>query len=503
MAVSFDETLVGSIWQRADKASAIFVDLLADFGIGGTYEASMKAFEETLTGGGITVAGDRAKESDIAAGLADDFALFKAAAEAYGAAIQRRMRLVAMRNAWRDSVAFGAGPGPSGGGVVSGGGGVVSFDAYKATHQEIARQMLAAGLTVATCTPAVSAFSATSTNVGNGATISSVKRADGLTAELMFAETGTLYCVRSGYDDRGTRHHEEFEFLGRAGVGGHHPDWGTAYYGSNAKRRLRVIDPTANNSRGNLLVNGFETFSSNVPTGWQATTGTAGTDFQATASHSYFGSNCLELIGGTGVLTCLEQSFGAYNELYSTPAKLKGNTQYAVCIRLKADDVPASGAAVVELVGTGNTLNEADDDQGTDNTIAIDLTTLTTSWQNFTGVFRTPRNVADGTKIRFRLTAAVPASRFVRVDGFAKGEMTELYPGGPWIALVAGSTPFTSGHANVQRDSFTITTTNDNNSAASARRTYHRFCDSMWDLRLVEVLYPSTAGTEDIADSVL
>lgn len=506
------------MWFRASKAAAILDRARADFAVDGLYETDLKAFEAAVSGDGITVTGDRAREGDILAGMWDDYKRLKDAVAAYTASIARRMRAVSMRNPWRDNSVYGAGiaglgnngPGLPGASVSGAGfagdfvgpGGTTSPSLYKLTHQEIRRQMAAAGETVQTCTPAVSAFTAGSTNVGNGTTVSSIKRPDGLTAELIFADTAELRCVQSGYDAGGTRNHEWFLAVSKAAVDGSHPDWGSSYFGAGCNKRFRVIDPSASNARGNILTNGFETFSSNVPTGWQATTGTGGTDFQSSSAQAYFGSNSLELLGGTGVLTTLEQSFGSYNQLYSTPAKLKGNTQYAVLIRMKADAAPASGAAVVELVNASNSLDGADDDQGTDNTFSIDLTTLTTSWQAFTGVFRTPRDIADGTKIRLRLTTAVPASREVYVDSFAMGEMTELYPGGPWVAIFAGSTPFTSGSENTQRDFYTVTTTNDNGGAAQARKTWHRLADALFSLRENGVLYPSTTS-ETISDAVL
>lgn len=513
MAISFLENVRGTLFQRLDMIAAVIERLRSDFAVDGNYETDLKALENSLVGTGITVTGDVAVEDDINGPLRPAYNKFKAAAAEYALTFKACAQALSMRHPWRDSSLYGAGPGPGNNGGSGGLGGsgnlgtgpvglTVSSSSYKLTHQEIRRQMLAATETVQTCTPAVSAFTAGSTNVGNGTSVSSVKRGDGLTAELIFADTTELRCIQSGYDKNGTRNYELFQAVSKAAVDGSHPDWGGTFFGAGADKKFNVIDPKSDNDRGNLLTNGFETFSNNTPVGWQATTGTAGTDFVMSSGQQYFGSNSLDLIGGTGVLTTLEQSFGSHNALYSTPGKLEGSTQYAVIIRMKADAAPASGAAVIELVDSGNTLNGADDDQGTDNTFTIDLTTLTTSWQSFTGVFRTPRDVADGTKIRLRLTTAIPAARRVYCDSFAVGKMTELYPGGVWVALVAGSTPFASGNENLQRDFFTVTTTNDNGGAAQARRTYARLGDALLDLRLNGILWPS-AASETIADSVL
>ena len=500
---------MGALFQRLDKIAAVLERVRADFTVDGLYEVDLKAVENALVGTGITVTGDRAVEDDINELLRPAYDAFKRSAITYASTFKTVARALSMRHAWRDSSLYGTGPGDPGAVGSIGASSLGSFtpSAYKGTHQEIRRQMSAASETVQTCTPAVSAFTAGSTNIGNGTSVSSIKRGDGLTAELIFADTGELRCVRSGYDPGGVRHNEDFQFTSKGAVDGSHPDWGTSFYGAGANKTLKVIDPTAPaGQRGQMLTNGFETgwaASGNAaPTGWEATTGVAGTEFRGSQLNAYFGSWSLELLGGTGVLTTLEQSFNNYNVLYSTSSKLKGNTVYAVIVRAKADAAPASGAMVVELVNAANSLDAADDDQGVDNTFTIDLTTLTTSWQSFTGVFRTPRNPPDGTKIRLRLTTAVPASREVYLDSVAMGEMTECYFSGPWIALFAGSEPFVSGSENQQRDYFTVTTTNDNGGAAQARRTWHRLTDALFGLGQNSILYPSAAG-ETIADGVL
>lgn len=518
MALNFDETLQGSLFHRLSKIAAVVERLRDDFEIGGNYETDLKAIENSLVGTGITVTGDRAVEDDINAPLRAAYNEFKQASIRYALVMKQVAKALSVRHPWRDSSLYGVGPESAGGPVPIGNNNIVGTEAggsgflfsgaiaYKATHQEIRRQMLAASETVQTCTPAVSAFTAGSTNVGNGTTVSSIKRGDGLTAELILADTGELRCILSGYDKLGVRNYERFHFVSKTAVDGSHPDWGSTSYGAGANKQFHVIDPTGNNVRGNLLTNGFEAgwadSTSVDPSGWESTTGTPGTDFQGTTAQAYFGTYSLEFLGGTGVLTTLEQSFNNYNALYSTSGKLEGSTQYAVIVRAKADAAPASGAMVVELVNSANSLDGADDDQGVDNTYTIDLTTLTTSWQSFTGVFRTPRDVADGTKIRLRLTTAVPASREVYMDSVAMGKMTELYPGGPWVAIFAGSTPFTSGNENLQRDYFTVTTTNDNGGAAQPRRNFHRLGGALLDLAANQILWPSTTS-ETIADSVL
>lgn len=518
MSLSFNENTTGSVFNRIAKIGGCYDALYTDAKDGGTYDTLFKALVGRYIGGSITPSGDIAEEPDLAEDIREIFEGLKAASRVAMAQLKGLAKKTAQRQVSRDTGLFGRSSdgGGSGGGYEFAGGGPgpvggggfgflpappLAADTIKPVLQEIRRQMAAATETVQTCTPAVSAVTAGSTNTGNGAVVSSVKRGDGLTAELMFAEVGELRCVRSGYDKGGLKNREDFYFYGAQGVDGAHPDWGESGRGSGATTALRVIDPTAPPSPdGQLLLNAFETAAANNFTGWTAVTGTAGADYQSSTAQAYFGSTSLLLIAGTGVNTTFRQYFGSFDVGGSNRSKLDGSTQYAGVIRRRSTGTVTAGVLRISLADSGGTT--LNDDASTANTTDIDLTTTASgSWTTDTFVFRTPKNVAAGTNLRPRVSTAITGAN-VYVDSLAFAKMVELYHGGPWLAIFAGSTPFVSGEGAAVRDYFTVTTTNDNGGASHARKTYHRLCDALWDLRANSILFPSTAS-ESIADSAI
>jgi hypothetical protein len=510
MAISFIEGTTGTFTNRLAKIGGCIDALYTDSKEGGTYDTLFKALMGRYVGGGITPSGDVQEERDLEKDVGNILDGLKAAHHAAMAQLKTLAQNTAARHVSRDTSKFGGAPGS---GTGPGGGGFfyqadnqaspvpVAVSPVTAVQQEIRRQMAAATETVQTCTVACSA-AAGSTNTGNGAVVTSVKRGDGLQEELAFAEVGELRCVSDGYQRNGLRNREEFYYYGPSAVDGAHPDWGESGRGSGATTRLRVIDPTAPPSPdGQLLLNAFETASANIFTGWTAVTGTPGADFSSSSAQAYFGSNSLLLLAGTGVNTTFRQYFNGFDVSGSTKSKLEGSTQYGGIVRLRSTGVVTAGAATLALADSGGTT--LNDDQAVANiTAAIDLTAVAAgAWTTSTFVFRTPKNVAAGTNLRFRVSTAITGAN-VYVDSLAFAKMIQLYPGGPWLAIFAGQTPFVAGESAAVRDFYTVTTTNDNGGATHARKTFHRLCDALFDLRLHRVLYPSTAG-ESIADSAI
>ena len=227
--------------------------------------------------------------------------------------------------------------------------------------------------------------------------------------------------------------------------------------------------------------------------------GTAGVDYQVATSPVYFGTNSLQLIQGTAVNTSWEQSFGAAVANYSTSAKLEGGVQYAGCFRVRSTGaLPTTGVITIELLNSAGTVLA--DDQAANNSDTLSLPGVilaVDTWYTKTFVFRTPKNIAAGAKLRFRLSTVL-ANSAVYVDGMAFGRMHECYPGGPFVAPIAGSTPFV--RADDYQDHWTIAVTNTNGGAASARATYHRLLDALFDLRVNGILLP-TLVANNVLDS--
>ena len=159
----------------------------------------------------------------------------------------------------------------------------------------------------------------------------------------------------------------------------------------------------------------------------------------------------------TALLTAFTQDFENYT---GTQAYLLPETQIAVNFFAKRDNAAASGVLTVELLNESNAV--VNDHQGVANSFTVDLTALTTSFVAKNGVFRLPRVMPSSYKIRFRLSTALSAGTNVFLGGLALGDMTEAYPGGPFLAAFTGSVPW------VRKDTFTVTCTNDRGGQAKS-----------------------------------
>lgn len=173
-------------------------------------------------------------------------------------------------------------------------------------------------------------------------------------------------------------------------------------------------------------------------------------------------------------------------------------TQYAVNLWAMADVVPAAGVITVDLVdGIGGTVINGQ--LGTANTFNFTGAGLTTSFVAKNGSFRTPRILPPIVYLRIRISTAVSAGTSVFIDHCAMAKMTEVYNGGPFVAVFSGKTDFTAGDgANVLPDGFTITVTN---SRAGEFQEWFNRVFSMADKGLL--LPSASTSSETQADSLI
>ena len=116
-------------------------------------------------------------------------------------------------------------------------------------------------------------------------------------------------------------------------------------------------------------------------------------------------------------------------------------SQYAVNIYARRDGTaPAAGVLTIDLADVNGTV--INDENGAANSFTINLTTLTTSYASYTGVFRTPVILPSDQYIRLHLTTALTDGRNVYFDKMAMDQMSRTYRSGPHIAAFAGSNPF-------------------------------------------------------------
>ncbi|HWB13347.1 MAG TPA: hypothetical protein VG826_29245 [Pirellulales bacterium] len=248
--------------------------------------------------------------------------------------------------------------------------------------------------------------------------------------------------------------------------------------GSGANALLTAIAPAANT--GYVAGGDFETFTvANLPDGWTATLGTAGTDFGAAGS-GYAGANALKFIGGTGVLTNLTQTLTA----------LTARTPYAINFWVKESGSPASGVLQVDLYNGASIIQ---DEAGNNCSLAINLTSLTTSYVAHGAIWSIADPLPATVTLRLHLTTACPAAANVFVDQLTLQPATQLglNPGDSiYAAAAAGSVDF------CLRDTFTIAVANNRTSK------WQQAFDRLFNCRALGFVLP-TSGSTLINDSLI
>ncbi len=356
---------------------------------------------------------------------------------------------------------------------------------------EVIRQMRTAVATVQACTVAVASTTAASANIGNGQVITSVRRFDGLFQENLFAENIMCLVTADQNDDSANAGSETFLV-----TGGEPPtdnfDWNYGSRGSGANTTLSAIDPTADDTGGNVLTNsGFETYTvANIPDGWDILVGSAGTTVKKSIAQFYTGAASLNFVGNASELTSVAQTFGV-----GTLGTLTALTQYAVGLWIRTSNITLeTGVVEVSLVDSSNAV--VNDYSGNANLFTNALSAITVNtWTPISGVFRTPQNLPTTLKLRVRLSVAALAATNVYVDNLGMGIMTEAYSGGPAIGVVSGATDWHDG------DNVVVAVTN-NRGGASNLKTFQTMFDRFYDMKGLGLLLPSS-GSPSISDALI
>jgi hypothetical protein len=234
----------------------------------------------------------------------------------------------------------------------------------------------------------------------------------------------------------------------------------------------------------NILTNGdFEVFESDVPINWTLATGTANTHVQKSTT-AQRGTGALKIIGDGSNLTRLTQrlNFGT-----GTYGKLKGDTLYLVSCWVRADGGAAPLAGVLRISfrdGTNTVL--------TGMTFNVDLTAITLSYVRYGLAVVSPVNIPDEAYMVVELTTAITSTQAVLVDEVTVCEMQRLAPGGPGVAIVAGSTDSRRGDL--------ATVAISNNAVGEMNLELDRF----FGLYETGIFLPSGQGTNvTVADSLI
>lgn len=225
----------------------------------------------------------------------------------------------------------------------------------------------------------------------------------------------------------------------------------------------------------NLLPNGdFEDWTAGVPDHWTAGS-IAGT--QETSVVYRTGSSLkINSNGGTGVV---------YQQ---TLTGLESKTNYALNLFAKIS-ATGTGIVTIDLYDGASVIS---DENGNQQTWAINVASLTTSFAAFNTAFRLPEPVPATVTLRVRVTTSVAVGKFIYVDDMALVEMSQPYPGGPFVAVFSGSVNWCLD------DTFNVAVTNDYGGKLQT---------ALWralDLPSLGLVIPCDfSGTENILDSVI
>jgi hypothetical protein len=310
------------------------------------------------------------------------------------------------------------------------------------------RQMVADAQTVNRSTVTIGAVVAAAGNVGNGTVITS-KLLDGYTAPLAGApimteyaglnselavpsETMLLECTADGGRNGLADGQERFTWSG----GVKDTKLGYKSEGSGVGPGLQAMGAATLPTNG-----GFETWSSNVPSGWTIATGTAGTHIlqSSGAANAYRGSYSLNF-HGDGVLAApkLTQAIAT--------GGMSSRRLYAVSVRVKASAAAGTGTLTVQFEGTGYAAAASEK-------VSIAGGSMPVAWTLYSFFIVTPAVIPTDWKITVTNGGTPGAGADVWVDDLFI--VPGVYHGGVAAAVVPGSSRFAAG------DRFTFTVGND------------------------------------------
>lgn len=347
---------------------------------------------------------------------------------------------------------------------------------------ELIRQMEGSSQTVLRCTVG-STVTAGGSNIGNPTVLCSTTGRFGDPLEYVYAET---MVAKVTSDDNGngsgtaTSGQEPIGITGGVALTNKFSaDWPD---GSGASASINIVDPELDDSGGNLLTNSnFETYTvANTPDNWATLVGTNGTSILKSTTNTYASTSaCLQFVGDGSELTSIAQ----------TLTNLLPGRVYGVRFYTRVSATPSTGVLKIDLIDGSNAV--VADDAGTDNTLTLALTGISTTYTAVSGFFRTPTNMPDSIKIRVRLSTALDNAKTCNIDYGAMALATQLYTAGPYIAAFRGSTDVVFG------DRWTLAITNDR------AGLFQTFFEQAFSMSTLGLYLPSLASSNTIDDSLI
>lgn len=196
---------------------------------------------------------------------------------------------------------------------------------------------------------------------------------------------------------------------------------------------------------------------------------------EVTAGQTAYEFRSLKIIGNGSQLTALRQPLHTL--------ALSPSTCYGFSLQLKASEASLAGTLIAELIDSAGIV--LTDGAGADNRLTVVLNTVShTAFGPVTAFFRTPATLPDVFYLQIRLSAAMANTKILYLDDCLLLRMTELYRGGPLVALAANQRSLQS------TDRYVITAAND--FAGSIQTYFGRIFDRQ--------LPSATSGAETIPD---
>lgn len=166
----------------------------------------------------------------------------------------------------------------------------------------------------------------------------------------------------------------------------------------------------------------LSTFTSNVPTGWTLTNGTANINCIPHYAHTYRASACVQLRGDASTPKVT---------LRQTLRTISPGRRYCISLRAKTVSTPTSGYLRVKVLGDDWQAMPAE-------LINVQASTITTDWTLYHVFFNTPSLSGTPAYMELSLEDLVDTSSVLVTDLFL---MPAVYHGGIAAAAVPGTVP--------------------------------------------------------------
>ena len=362
---------------------------------------------------------------------------------------------------------------------------------------ELIRQMIADGETIAANTSTAGSATAGASNVGNGTMVMSAvsheldrfgNRHGCWTAQHIKNETFTAVCNSDSSNTTIESGSENFAVKGQRVTSISDYEWPQ---GSGLKRGVTCVNPRDNGGRGpgrNVCTNSdFEDFDSNTPAHWTINSGSAGVNvFKSTDKYS--GTNCLRLVGDGSTVVSLSQTL---NSTLGSRGYLNTDQPYSISFAIKYATLAPSAAFRIKVTKSDGSTIYNSSVLGREMSKSVLSASLTTSYQLIVGTAFMPTELDKGSKVVLEFTTAAANTSEVFVDHLAIAQMPAIGNNMGHMQLIGGSTPFRIG------DRFTAAFTNDN--AGQFQTEFDRF----FSLQQSGLQIPATTGSETILDTLI